>query len=188
MGRLASRVVQWSDRIRAKRLVGQLSPHLIGRTLDVGCWNGDITKHLGAGSVGIDVVMPPRPAVPVTIFDGKNIPFGDREFDTVLCCGVLHHAEDQDALLAEMKRVGKRIVVHEDDVDDPFHRFSMILLHRIGGPMAGIPYRVEGFRRTDQWRDLFGKHRLKIVSFEWHRGVIPGWPLLRHYIFVLEPE
>ena len=96
MSKLVSRCVQWSDGMHAGRLLRLLKPHLVGRTLDVGCWNGDVTRHCEAGSVGIDIVMPPNPAVPVTLFDGKHIPFGDQEFDTVLCCTALHHAADQD--------------------------------------------------------------------------------------------
>ena len=187
MVKLASKVVQWSDHVRAGRLVRLLKPHLSGRTLDVGCWNGDVTRHLDAGSVGIDVVMPPNPAVPVILFDGKHIPFGDREFDTVLCSTALHHAEDQDTLVAEMKRVGKRVVVLEDDVDGPLHRRSVIWLHKIGGPMAGIPFYSGGFRSTQEWRDLFGRHGLKVVSCRRYPGIQFGWPLLRHCLFILEP-
>jgi SAM-dependent methyltransferase len=187
MTKLLSKLVEWSDSVRAGRLVRILKPHLPGRTLDVGCWNGDVTRHLGAGSVGIDIVMPPNPSVPVTLFDGKKIPFGDGEFDTVLCCTVLHHAADQDALLAEMKRVGRRIVVLEDDFDDLFHRISVLLLHRIASPIVGMPYRSDGFRHVQGWRDLFGKHGLRIVCCQRHPGVMPAWPLLRHNLFVLEP-
>jgi SAM-dependent methyltransferase len=138
--------------------------------------------------VGIDVVMPPSPAIPVTLFDGRHIPFGDREFDTVLCCFVLHHAEDQEALVADMKRVGRRIVVVEDDCDGALHRSSVVLLHQITSPMIGMPYHRGGFRTSEGWRDLFDKHGLKCVACQRHPGVIPAWPLLRHHLFVLEPK
>jgi SAM-dependent methyltransferase len=186
MTRLLSRLVQWSDGVRAARLVCMLKPHILGRTLDVGCWNGDVTQHLSDDILGIDVVAPPSPCVPVTLFDGRDIPFRDREFDTVLCCTVLHHAVDQDALLAEMKRVGKRIVILEDDCDDLFHRMSVLLLHRIAAPMIGMPFRTNGFRSSQGWRDLFSKHGLRIVSRQRHSGIMPAWPLLRHYLFVLD--
>jgi SAM-dependent methyltransferase len=186
--KLLEKLVKWSDGVREERLVRLLSPHLPGRTLDVGCWNGDITRHLGAGSQGIDVVMPPHPAVPVKLFDGKNIPFADKQFDNVLCCTALHHVADQDALVEEMKRVGRRVVIVEDDVDGPCHRASVLLLHQIGGPIAGIAYRKDGFRHVQGWRDLFDRHGLRMMLCERHPGIMPGWPLLRHYLFVLEPD
>jgi SAM-dependent methyltransferase len=184
---LTTKLIAWSDGVRANRVVRTLMPHIVGRTLDVGCWNGDVTRHLPPGSVGIDIVAPPEPAVPVTLFDGKNIPFGDGEFDTVLCCAVLHHADDQDALLSEMGRVGKRVVLLEDDVDDLVHRLSVLWLHRICCPMVGIPFHNAGFRSTTAWRELFGRHGLKEVEYRHYPGVQPGWPLLRHTLFVLEP-
>jgi ubiquinone/menaquinone biosynthesis C-methylase UbiE len=188
MPALLSNLVQWSDGIRAGRLAHLLKPHLSGHILDVGCWNGDLARRLSLDMVGIDVVAPPTPAIPVTLFDGRHIPFGHRQFDTALCCFVLHHAEDQDALLAKMKRVSGRIVVVEDDCDGPLKRRSVLLLHGMAAPMIGMPYRSDGFRRSEGWRELFDRHGLRCVSCQRHRGVIPAWPLLRHHLFVLEPK
>jgi SAM-dependent methyltransferase len=40
--------------------------------------------------------------------DGENLPFKDKEFDYVICCHVLEHAEDPVKFLAEQFRVAKR--------------------------------------------------------------------------------
>ena len=105
----------------------------------------------------------------------------------MLCSTALHHAEDQDSLVEEMKRVGKRVVILEDDVDGLLHRLSVIWLHKIGGPMAGIPFYSAGFRSSQEWRELFSKHGLKVVFYRRYPGIQSGWPLLRHHLFVLEP-
>ena len=86
-----------------------------------------------------------------------------------------------------MKRVGKRIVILEDDFDGPLHRMSVLLLHWITSPIIGMPYHNDGFRHVQGWRSLFGKHGLRIVACQRHPGIMPAWPLLRHYLFVLEP-
>ncbi len=40
--------------------------------------------------------------------DAQEMPFKDKEFDFVICCHVLEHAEDPAAFLKEVMRVGKR--------------------------------------------------------------------------------
>jgi SAM-dependent methyltransferase len=40
--------------------------------------------------------------------DGENLPFGDKEFDYVICCQVLEHVENPVRFLSEQFRVAKR--------------------------------------------------------------------------------
>lgn len=40
--------------------------------------------------------------------DGESLPFGDHEFDYVICCHVLEHVENPVKFLSELFRVGKR--------------------------------------------------------------------------------
>ncbi|MBS1949077.1 MAG: methyltransferase domain-containing protein [Bacteroidetes bacterium] len=40
--------------------------------------------------------------------DGESLPFKDKEFDYVICCHVLEHAEDPAKFLSEQFRVAKR--------------------------------------------------------------------------------
>ncbi len=184
---VVQRYVHWSDANRAARVVKILTPYIHGHTLDVGCWNGLVARELSDDIVGIDVTRPPDPVIPVTVFDGQKIPFGDGEFDTVLCCTALHHAEDQHALLEEMKRVGKRLVIMEDRFDSAFDRASVIALHAIGSRLVGMPYLKQGFRHIDDWLSLFSKHQLRVESCDRHPGIQPLWLGLRHYVFVLQP-
>ena len=91
-----------------------LSPRfrvLQGDLLDVGCGEMPFRSMLPAGIryTGIDV----QQAVDfgmhdhdeIRMFDGRSIPFPDNRFDAVLCTEVLEHAEDPEALIAEMLRV-----------------------------------------------------------------------------------
>lgn len=187
MSRLLDRFLRWIDESRAVNVVHILKPHIEGITLDVGCWNGDVASRLQVGEIiGIDVADPPQPQIEVRLFDGIHIPFEDQHFDTVLCCTALHHAQDQDGLLEEMKRVGKRIVILEDGFNNPFDKLSVILLHAIGSRLAGLPYHVSGFRSDKNWRQLFTDHELSIKSATNHGGVQPLWLFLRHHLYVLE--
>lgn len=40
--------------------------------------------------------------------DGQALPFGDNEFDYVICCHVVEHVDDPSRFLSELSRVGKK--------------------------------------------------------------------------------
>lgn len=183
------RFLRWIDEKRAAKVVRILKPHVHGSTLDVGCWNGDVAKRLELDEIiGIDIADPPQPQIEVRRYDGKKIPFEDKRFDTVLCCTALHHVEDQSALLEEMKRVGKQIVIMEDGYNHLFDKISVILLHAIGSRLVGMPYRISGFRSDKQWQEFFAEHDLVIKHKMNHSGVQPLWLFLRHPLYVLEEK
>jgi SAM-dependent methyltransferase len=93
----------------------------LSHVLDVGCGNGFIAHHLSAmvrtSVVGID--LPDNTAAPIDYrrYDGKHFPIGERCFDAVLLCYVLHHADDFPLIMSEVRRVlrhGGLAVVYED--------------------------------------------------------------------------
>lgn len=91
------------------------------RILDVGCGNGFIAHHLsaltGASVTGIDLEPKADAAIDYRRFDGKCFPVEDQSIDTVLLCYVLHHAQDVDVVMEELRRVlskGGHAVVFED--------------------------------------------------------------------------
>lgn len=52
--------------------------------------------------------------IPVQLFDGRRLPFGDKQRDVVLFVDVLHHAEDPLGLLREAVRVARSALVIKD--------------------------------------------------------------------------
>jgi ubiquinone/menaquinone biosynthesis C-methylase UbiE len=76
--------------------------------LDVGsgqCLVADlIQKRITDKIKCIDVIDINKSLVPLSIFDGQNIPFPDNTFDVILCNFVLHHTIDQEILINEIKR------------------------------------------------------------------------------------
>jgi ubiquinone/menaquinone biosynthesis C-methylase UbiE len=89
--------------------------------LDVGCGNGFIAHHLsamlGRSVLGIDVGTATEAALEYRRFDGIHFPLADRSVDAVLLCYVLHHAQDIEAILNEVRRVlreGGRVIIYED--------------------------------------------------------------------------
>jgi SAM-dependent methyltransferase len=170
-------------------MIAVLKPWIQGSTLDVGCWNGEVAKRLDHSPiVGIDVAVPPDCQIEAKTYDGLHIPFADQSFDTVLCSFVLHHSDDPAALLKEMARVGRRLVILEDRFDRFGHKVAVTILHQIMAWTLKMPYKLRGFRSRERWQQLFAELGLRVVSFEKHKSFLPRVPYLGHYLFVLEKE
>ena len=105
-----------------------------GFVLEVGCGNGHNTgRYLHDQYLGIDVSKPLvdaaqklHPNHKFLLYDGSTIPFGDAEFDTVICVSVLSHLhslEDARQVLREIVRVSKLKAVilftNAPTLDDP---------------------------------------------------------------------
>jgi ubiquinone/menaquinone biosynthesis C-methylase UbiE len=91
------------------------------RLLDVGCGNGFIAHHLsamlGTKAIGIDLANTTEAAIDYRQFDGRDFPVEDKSVDSVLLCYVLHHAQDIDTVLKELRRVLRvdgLAVIYED--------------------------------------------------------------------------
>jgi SAM-dependent methyltransferase len=119
---------------------------LWGDILDVGC--GEMPyRHLlpkDANYTGIDIADPAKfdmtRSQGVIAFNGRDIPFPDASFDSILCTEVLEHVIQPVALIAEMRRVlrpgGTMVVtvpfsarVHYVPYD--FHRFTRFRLKQM---------------------------------------------------------
>jgi SAM-dependent methyltransferase len=62
----------------------------------------------------VDIVdIRERKKLPFVIYDGKNLPFENLEFDVSILNETLHHCEDPESVLTEARRVAKSIYVTE---------------------------------------------------------------------------
>ena len=146
------------------------------RVLDVGCGNGFIAHHLtGMGStvVGVDVGDSTKARIGYMRYDGRHFPVQSSTFDTVLLCYVLHHAQNFELVLSEVRRVLRAdglVVIYEDM---PISRWDRIVCaihdrkwrHRTGpctfqlGPAWRVLFSACGFeimseRPLSRWRNL----------------------------------
>lgn len=100
---LAGGVVEW--------LNAKAGEHI----LDLGCGDGQLTQRIaetGAHMVGVDASPEMLAAANLRGIDvhqgsAESLPFADRSFDAVFSNAVLHWVRDQDAMMAEVRRVLK---------------------------------------------------------------------------------
>lgn len=91
-----------------------------GRILELGAgdgWQASILARHGFTVTAIDVASVAAGATqyaPVTLYDGRTLPFPDASFDAVYSSNVLEHVEDFDRIQAELARVltAEGVAVH----------------------------------------------------------------------------
>jgi SAM-dependent methyltransferase len=156
---------------------------LADRVLDVGAGNCILCQELGRR--GYDVVpvdlrnLSFVDEIAPVVYDGTTLPFGDDSFDVALLITVLHHAPDPDAVLAEVRRVARRIIVIEEIYANSFEKYltyatdSLFNLEFFSHPHSN---------RTDAvWREAFQKLRLDVSGAVYSRSLV----LLRRVTYVL---
>lgn len=113
---------------RANLLIRMLPQGFIPETmLDIGVGDGSITSaiqrhyNLPKDKVfGTDIVTPrEEPSFTFNLVDGSDLPFNDNSFDLITANMVLHHVDDLDGLLQEIRRVLRPngyLVISEHDI------------------------------------------------------------------------
>lgn len=177
--------------LRISRIGRNITPllRLRSRVLDIGCGNGELSTVLKAQDVtyeGVDLLGSNRTDVRVTKSD-VPYPFADKSFDHVLLLFVLHHTQDQNAVLREAKRLARHsIVIIEDVPRNRLERWCMIIVDAIGNRMISsripLPF---NFRENDAWLDIFRTHGLQLRS-QSHVFPLP-FPRLNHICYEVIP-
>ena len=86
------------------------------RLLDVGCGNGFFTYYFDkiCDVSGVDYsekMLQINPVKKKFLMDANNLKFDDNSFDIAFSHGFLHHVDNIDNVIQEMKRVSKKYVI-----------------------------------------------------------------------------
>ena len=169
------------------RRIRNLAAHLAekieaGSTLlDVGCGDGRLAailreKNSLSEVYGVDVLIRSSVAIPVVKFNGTKIPCRDKSWEYVMAVDVLHHADDQKALLQDMLRVARKAVVIKDHLcENVFHRWLLRKMDEVGNDRHGVAVPAKYFSRK-QWEELFRQESAVVGSFSDRIRPLP-WPL-----------
>lgn len=115
-----------------------------------------------------------------TIYDGRKIPFKDKNFDVSLLITTLHHVKDPEFLLKEAARVSKRLVIIEDIYCGNLQKFltflmdSLVNLEFFGHPHSN--------KDDAGWKESFRELDLKLVSTSYE----PFWKFFQSGVYYLE--
>lgn len=128
--------------------------------LDVGCGDGAIARLIQERRpellfIGVDTIAQPKRHIPVTVYDGKRLPFVDAAFDVVMFVDLLRRTDDPSVLLREAKRVARDSLVLKDHASDgALSRSLLRLIDRVGDLRRG-GRRPSNRWTSAQWRAVF---------------------------------
>lgn len=167
---------------RAARLSELLAPLLPGGSsvLDVGCGDGLISSLIAQVRPdlhfkGVEVLVRDQCYIPLSKYDGRNLPCGDRSYGTVMFVDVLHHTEDTILLLNEAARVASRAILIKDHLREGI--FSDVLLRfmdRVGNARFGVALTYNYWPRQ-KWFEAFSGLTLKTSVWKEALRIYP-WP------------
>jgi SAM-dependent methyltransferase len=160
--------------------------------LDVGCGDGAIAAALieqrpTLNIQGLDVSRRADARIPVSLFDGRHVPFPDAGFDVVLFSDVLHHTSHAEALLREGRRVARDAVVVKDHcADGALARPTLRFMDRVGNARfdVALPHL---YLTWAEWQRMFARLELTPASVERRLGLYPpplSWVFERSLHFV----
>jgi SAM-dependent methyltransferase len=138
----------------------------VGRALDLGCGDGRLgaaldARELTAADVSAVALERARARLPgarlVELEPDAPLPFGDGDFDLVLCAETVEHVRDVQLVLSEIRRVlvpGGELALTtpatlplarpEDPLSPHLHRFTRRSLRRVLGEVG---FEVRSLRR-----------------------------------------
>lgn len=163
---------------RLKQLLSDAVP-TASSVLDVGCGDGSLAALMLEARpdltiTGLEVLKRPTTKIPVILFDGKHIPFGDCSFDIVMFVDVLHHTIDPMVLLREAARVARRGLVIKDHIAKGIlAKTRLRFMDYVGNAHHGVslPY---NYWTEEQWLAAQTALRVKPTVLQRNLGLYPA--------------
>jgi SAM-dependent methyltransferase len=183
---------------RVTALASAIAPLLprSARVLDVGCGDGLLAQAIldrrpDLRIEGVDVLVREGTPIPVREFDGSHLPFADGEFGAAMAIDVFHHAADAKALMGEMRRVARRLVIKDHFLHGLPSELILKGMDWVGNSRYGVRLPFSYWSEAE-WQSAWDRCGIRPVSMLRHINLYP-FPLSvifesdLHFVAALEP-
>jgi len=179
--RILVRLAEWRIEEKIHELIPNLN--LTDYILDIGSGNGILCHALRKRNfkvipLDVDHLSMIDEVKPV-IYDSVCFPFKDSSFDVALLLTVLHHTQNPPQVLAEARRVARRIIVIEEIYSNPIEKYLTYLVDSV------FNFEFFGHPRTNKtdsgWRETFEGIGLTILHASYTRSLL----ILRRVTYIL---
>jgi len=171
---------------RANFYARKILPHLREneKMLDIGAGSGYLGEILSrkVKVTLIDIVDYNQTRLPLSIYDGKKLPYRDSSFDVGIIVAVLHHTPNPEKFLQEVRRVCKRIIIVEEVYSTILGRIFIDGWEWFWNKTSGIST-FYNFHSTEEWKDIFDNIGMYISHYEKFSSTLKT---LRMNLFVLD--
>ena len=191
------------DREQYKRKTLSLAEHLSQGTkvIDVGCGSGWFARflkdHFECHVTGLDVIDYMAGEIDFIKYEGDRIPMEDKSFDVAVCISVIHHTKDPEAVIKELQRVAKKVILIEDYCTTKIGKLGLYLNDYFTNILQNLykcwcgyhPWAVFSmqwllkFKTKDQLLHILHKNNMNLISF--NRTPI-SWKGMSHGVYIFE--
>ncbi len=173
-------------KIDARRKLRWMAPYIpaFARAIDIGSGPGSLLSVMRSAGYDIDGLdirdSAYHHSLKAQIYDGVNMPYEDKSYDTALLSTMLHHTPNPDHILQEAARIACRLIIIEDVYDGPVtewltKRFdSLMNLEFRGHPHSN--------RRDKAWRETFAHMGLILTAAH----IYPVAGIFRQAVYILD--
>lgn len=171
---------------RGRFFIKHLEPYLspADSIVDIGAGIGNISAQLGKKGyhvLALDIEdLSFTSGVNPILYNGRKMPFKNKEFDVSIIITVLHHVKTPEAVISEARRVSSKIIIIEDIYFNVLHKYLTFLLDS----MLNLEFRnhPHSNKNDANWKRLFKKMGLKLSDTKYDRSFL----LFKHVVYVLE--
>jgi ubiquinone/menaquinone biosynthesis C-methylase UbiE len=173
--------------VKSKFVYSKIKKHILGnKLLDVGTGLGGFATHLDNKNFELDSIDIANSSYfskfPTQLYDGKNFPYKDKQFDTALLIHVLHHCDDRMQVLREALRSSKRVVF----IEDTYRNWVEKLIVSLGDMLGNGEYYFHEYSKPEEWREILKKENCTILHEESYSRFTYHVYYGRYVLFVVE--
>ncbi len=151
----------------------EILPSLTGAKtiLDFGCGNMLISKYIveklnkKIKITGLDVIDLNMTDLNHVLYDGKKIPFKDKQFDVVIAIFALHHTDNPKEMLKECIRVARyKVILAEDIYQNRIEEIITKGADWIINHFALSQDTQSNFLSINEWKEEFLKNNVRLAQ------------------------